>query len=234
MIARVLAVAIAAGLIAGLFASLIQSYKVFPLIQQAETYEVAAAEGDHQVAAADGHDHAATDGHHDGTAWAPGDGLERAAYTWLANSLTGVAFGLLLVAGFLLCRRDIDWRKGVLWGLGGFAAFALAPAVVLPPEAPGAVAASVPLRQGLWALIAVATAGGLALVVFAKPWALRLLGFVLILAPLAISTPHGEGVGNLPPELSAQFVTASLGAAALFWVTLGGLSGHFYRRFLGQ
>jgi cobalt transporter subunit CbtA len=160
--------------------------------------------------------------------------LERAAYTWLANSLTGVAFGLLLVAGFLLCRRDIDWRKGVLWGLGGFAAFALAPAVVLPPEAPGAVAASIPLRQGLWALIAVATAGGLALVVFAKPWGLRLLGLVLILAPLAISTPHGEGIGNLPPELSAQFVTASLGAAALFWVTLGGLSGHFYRRFLGQ
>jgi cobalt transporter subunit CbtA len=218
MIARVLAVAIAAGLIAGLFASLIQSYKVFPLIQQAETYEVAAAEGDHQGAAA----------------WAPSDGLERTAYSWLTNSLTGVAYGLLLVAGFLLCRRDIDWRKGVLWGLGGFAAFALAPAVVLPPEAPGAVAASVPLRQGLWALIAVATAGGLALVVFAKPWALRLLGLVLILAPLAISTPHGEGVGNVPPELSAQFVTASLGAAALFWVTLGGLSGHFYRRFLGQ
>ena len=218
MIARVLAVAIAAGLIAGLFASLIQSYKVFPLIQQAETYEVAAAEGDHQGAAA----------------WGPGDGLERTAYSWLTNSLTGVAYGLLLVAGFLLCRRDIDWRKGVLWGLGGFAAFALAPAVVLPPEAPGAVAASIPLRQGLWALIAVATAGGLALVAFAKPWALRLLGLVLILAPLAISTPHGEGVGNVPPELSAQFVTASLGAAALFWVILGGLSGHFYRRFLGQ
>lgn len=218
MIARVLAVAIAAGLIAGLFASLIQSYKVFPLIQQAETYEVAAAEGDPQGAAA----------------WGPSDGLERTAYSWLANSLTGVAYGLLLVAGFLLCRRDIDWRKGVLWGLGGFAAFALAPAVVLPPEAPGAVAASMPLRQGLWALIAVATAGGLALVVFAKPWGLRLLGLVLILAPLAISTPHGEGIGNVPPELSAQFVTASLGAAALFWVTLGGLSGHFYRRFLGQ
>ena len=218
MIARVLAVAIAAGLIAGLFASLIQSYKVFPLIQQAETYEVAAAEGDHQGAAA----------------WAPSDGLERTAYSWLTNSLTGVAYGLLLVAGFLLCRRDIDWRKGVLWGLGGFAAFALAPAVVLPPEAPGAVAASVPLRQGLWALIAVTTAGGLALVAFAKPWGLRLLGLVLILAPLAISTPHGEGIGNLPPELSAQFVTASLGAAALFWVILGGLSGHFYRRFLGQ
>ena len=218
MIARVLAVAIAAGLIAGLFASLIQSYKVFPLIQQAETYEVAAAEGDHQGAAA----------------WAPSDGLERTAYSWLTNSLTGVAYGLLLVAGFRLCRRDIDWRKGVLWGLGGFAAFALAPAVVLPPEAPGAVAASIPLRQGLWALIAVATAGGLALVAFAKPWALRLLGLVLILAPLAISTPHGEGVGNVPPELSAQFVTASLGAAALFWVILGGLSGHFYRRFLGQ
>jgi cobalt transporter subunit CbtA len=234
MIARVLAVAIAAGLIAGLFASLIQSYKVFPLIQQAETYEVAAAEGGHQDAGAGDQDHAAADGHHDGTAWGPSDGFERAAYTWLANSLTGVAYGLLLVAGFLLCRRDIDWRKGVLWGLGGFAAFALAPAVVLPPEVPGAAAAAVPLRQGLWALVAVATAGGLALVVFAKPWALRLLGLALILAPLAISTPHGEGVGTVPPELSAQFVTASLGAAALFWVALGGLSGHFYRRFLGQ
>jgi len=226
MIARVLAVAIAAGLIAGIFASLIQSYKIVPLIHQAETYEVAAEEGDH--------DHGAADGHHDGAAWAPDDGLERVLFTGLANCLTGIAYGLLLVAGFLLCRREIDWRKGILWGLGGFAAFALAPAVVLPPEVPGVAAAPVPLRQGLWALIAVATATGLAMVVFAKAWALRLLGLALILGPLAISTPHGDGMGSVPPELSAQFVATSLAAAALFWIALGGLSGHFYRRFLGQ
>ena len=64
--------------------------------------------------------------------------------------------------------------------------------------------------------------------VFAKGWLLRVVGLALILAPLAISTPHGEGVGTVPPELSAQFVAASLGAAALFWVALGALSGlHF-------
>ena len=109
---------------------------------------------DHGEAAAHdhgSHDHGAADGHHDGTAWAPEDGLERIFFTVIANCLTGVAFGCCWWPAFALYRRDMDWRKGVLWGLGGFAAFALAPAVVLPPEVPGAAAAAVPLRQGLWA-----------------------------------------------------------------------------------
>jgi cobalt transporter subunit CbtA len=246
MIARVLAVAIAAGLIAGLFASLVQSYKVTPLIYQAETFEsagghdhgaAASAAADHGAGHSHGDGHGAShggDGGHDAGGWAPSDGLERILFTVLANCLTGIAFALLLVAGFVLWGGEVDWRKGLLWGLGGFAAFALAPAMVLPPEVPGAVAAGVSLRQGLWVLIALLTAAGLALAVFAKGWPLRAVGLVMILAPLAISTPEGDGVGEVPPELSAQFVAASLGAAALFWVALGSVSGHFYRRFLGS
>lgn len=233
MIARVLAVAIAAGLIAGLFASLVQAYKVTPLIFQAETYEGA---GDHSATA--GHSHGEHNhGEHDhggDGAWAPEDGLERISFTILANCLVGVGFSLLLVAGFVLSGREVDWRKGVLWGLGGFAAFALAPAVVLPPEVPGSVAAAVSVRQGLWLLIAVLTATGLAIVFFSNNWLLRTIGMAVLLAPLVIATPEGDGVGSVPPELSAQFVAASLGAAALFWVALGGVSGHFYRRFVGS
>lgn len=230
MIARVLAVAIAAGLIAGLFASLVQGYKVTPLIYQAEVYEGTGSSHDHTAAADQNHGDEADES----VAWAPEDGLERILFTTLANCLAGVAFGLLLVAGFVLCGREIDWRKGILWGLGGFAAFALAPAVVLPPEVPGAVAAGVSLRQGLWVLIALLTASGLALAVFSKGWPARVIGVAVVLAPLAISTPEGQGIGSVPPELSAQFVAASLGAAALFWVALGGVSGHFYRRFVGS
>ena len=86
----------------------------------------------------------------------------------------------------------------------------------------------------LWFLIAALTASGLALAVFSKSWLPRAIAVVMILAHLAITTPEGDGIGGVPPELSAQFVAASLGAAALFWVALGGISGHFYRRFVGN
>ena len=37
--------------------------------------------------------------------------------------------------------------------------------------------------------------------------------------------------GPVPPELSAQFVAASLVTTAVFWTILGWLSGTLYRRF---
>ena len=245
MIARLLTVAVIGGLVAGLFVSLAQMYKVTPLIHKAETYESTGAPG--AGTTGDGHSHghdqdqetgdSATTGqphdHDHGGAWAPADGVERITFTVLTNVLTSIGFGLLLVAGFALSGREINAQNGLLWGLGGFAAFALAPAAILPPEMPGAAAADLTTRQILWVSVAAVTAAGLALAAFAKSMPLRAVGIALVVVPLLFSPPHGEGAGLVPPELAAEFVAASLAVAALFWAFLGSLSGALYRRFMG-
>ena len=200
MIGRVLIAALLAGLVAGLAAAVVQLHKVTPLILEAETYEVAGGGGHSH--GEETHDDGT--GAHDHVAWAPEDGFERSAFTILANVLIGVGWALLLVGGFVLSRRRIDWRGGLLWGLAGFAAFALLPAIVLPPEVPGAVAAPVAIRQALWLGVALSGAVGLACLIFAKTVAVRVLGAVLVVAPLFIGTPHGEGHGARPAGVDLQ------------------------------
>ena len=225
MLRRILWTALAAGLVAGVFVSLAQQVEVVPLILEAETYEAGAADH-HEAATGTGGEH-----EHDGGAWAPSDGLERVLFTFLANLLTAIGFALLLGAGFALYGGPVDARRGALWGLAGFAAFALAPAIGLAPELPGSVAAEVGARQVWWLGTAVATAGGIALIVFARAKWLKALGVVLIAVPHLIGAPAPEGHGGTaPPELAAEFAIASLVIAALFWAVLGTASGYFYRR----
>lgn len=227
MIRRVLLSALLAGLLAGAFVTVAQMVRVTPLILQAEHYENAGA--------ATSHDHAH---HHAGAgepeAWAPEDGVERTLFTLLANVLTGIGFGLLLTAAFVLRGRGADLRSGALWGLGGFAVFSLAPALGLPPELPGTEAAALGARQTWWLAAVVATGLGLAAVVFASRTVLKALGAGLVLLPHLIGAPHPEAVGgSVPPELAAQFAVASIATAALFWIVLGGASGHFFKRLGG-
>ena len=146
------------------------------------------------------------------------------------TSLTAVGFAFLLVGAFVVSRAKVDLRKGIIWGLGGFASFALAPASLLPPEVPGAAAAALELRQAIWFGVALSTAAGLALFAFANHLALRSLGAALIVLPLLFEAPHGAGAGTVPPELAAQFVAMSLTSAAVFWVLLGAISGYLYDR----
>ena len=223
MIGRVLIVGLLAGVLAGVIVSLFQMQRVAPLILEAETYEFAGdtASGDTAVVPSA-----------DDEAWGPAEGLERTAFTWLANILVGVGYGLVLVAGFVLSRRRIDWRQGLLWGLAGFAAFALMPGLVLPPEVPGAAAAALELRQVIWVATALATALGIALFAFGKNWPMRLAGVVLFVGPTLFGAPHGEGQGLVPPELAAEFVAVSFGAAVIFWLALGGISGYLYKRMM--
>ena len=53
----------------------------------------------------------------------------------------------------------------------------------------------------------------------------------MLILPHVIGAPaplqRGE---NVPVELAAQFVVASIGTAAAFWLLLGGISGWVYRR----
>ncbi len=229
---RIFVVAIVAGIVAGGFVTIVQAVKIWPLIAAAEVYEkageAATVSGEHA-----GHDHgtasaAASD-------WEPADGPERILLTLLANLLVAVGFGLLLSAGFAL--RDAyggtpaNVASGVCWGMAGFAAFQLAPAFGLPPEPPGAVAAELLARQSWWAATALATASGIALIVFVERKVWKLVGIAAAAVPHIVGAPLPEHAGgSAPPELAAQFVAVSLVTAALFWLVLGGFGGWLYGR----
>ncbi len=229
MITRLLLAAIAAGLIAGALISVVQVVKVTPLILAAEAYEAPAGDMPAHThsqgeSAGDGH-------HHDSAAWAPEDGFERLAFTVLTNIVTGAGFGLMLAAGIAFRGLRTTWREGVIWGIGGYFAFSLLPALGLPPELPGMAAGDLSARQTWWLSAASASAVGLALIAFAPSWALRALGLLILAIPHAIGAPHPHDfAGAVPAEMAAQFVTASLVSAALFWAVLGALTGHFVGR----
>jgi cobalt transporter subunit CbtA len=237
LLRRILTAGLLAGLVAGLAFTVVQQLKVEPLILAAEVYEnaEAAPAHSHDGAVAE-HDHAAAAHAHDAEAWSPEDGIERIAYTVAANILAGVGYGCILVAGMVFAGRQLDWRRGLLWGLAGFAAFAFAPALGLPPELPGMAAADLAGRQLWWIATALATLAGLGLLVFA-PVKFRIAavaaGVALILLPHLIGAPaHPAESGALPAELAARFAVASLIAQAAFWAALSAVAGHLLGRTL--
>jgi cobalt transporter subunit CbtA len=238
MLRQILASAVIAGALAGILVSGLQAIRVVPLILEAETYEslemateIATALHSHDTSVP-GHDHG---GSIDETGiWAPEEGLERIFYTALSNILTATAFALLLTACYALVGH-VDWRRGMLWGLAGFAVFHLAPSLGLPPEVPGSTAAPLYDRQAWWFGTVVATAGGLALLVFYCEGVAKVLGVVLLALPHLIGAPQLEIHGDLaPPELTSQFVVAALVTAGIFWAFLGAVSGFLFHRMEGR
>ncbi|MBD8685633.1 MULTISPECIES: CbtA family protein [unclassified Rhizobium] len=222
--------AVLVGLIAGLAVSAMQAIGTTPLILQAETFESRGAE----VAHAHTHEAGApADHHHDPEAWAPADGFERNAYTIAANVLTAIGYALVLTALISLRNSAGGWREGLLWGLAGFAAVMLAPAIGLPPELPGSPAAELGARQMWWVATVAATAGGLALLAFkrAEAWAV-ILALVLMAAPHIIGAPlPPAGEHALAPlPLERRFVVLATVTSFVFWIILGTLSGHLLKR----
>jgi len=228
MIARILLVAIAAGVIAGAFVTAAQSFKVIPLIYQAEAYENKAPAHTHDGTEPKNHSHEQS------AQWAPQDGFERVAFTLLSNVLTGVGFGFLLTSAIVVAGIGISWTTGILWGMGGFLAFTFFPAIGLPPEMPGMVAAGIVERQIWWAATVVCALIGLALLAFGKNLPLKILGVVIIAIPQVVGAPHVNLAGvssSVPAELAAQYVVATLLTTALFWLVLGASVGGLLHRF---
>jgi len=242
MLQRILLSAIGAGFCAGLLIAAVQHFTTTPLIVAAEAYEGSDGEPDHPadaslapsfappayVAIALSSEAATTDA---SEPWAPADGLERATVTSLATVLTGIGFALMLVAAMVLRGGPIDGRAGLLWGIAGFAAFGLAPALGLPPELPGSAAAELLDRQVWWIATAAATAGGMWLMCFGGNWGGRAGGVALIVLPHLIGAPHPhEFSSTVPAELSGHFAAASLVVNAVFWSLLGWGAGTLYQR----
>ena len=240
---RIVLYAFLVGALSGIVLTGIQMFQVVPIIQSAERFEgepAAAPAGDKAGQPAQAHDHAAHDhgGHeHDANAWAPADGAERTGFTLLSNMLSATGLALLVLAAMVASVRlnaanKLDWRHGVLWGAAGYAAFFVAPAIGLPPEIPGAAAASLESRQFWWILTVVCTAAGLAGAAFGKsPW--RWAALLLILVPHLIGAPHPdtEMFAGQPPdaaaeltELARQFIGATAIANGALWLALGLIS----------
>ena len=206
--------AICAGIAAGLLASALQFSFVIPVLLEGELYETGARV------------HFGTDGSPQSDRGAP-----TLAGDWLRHSMT-VAFNIVTYTGYgLLLSAMISFatfkgitttaRQGLIWGLCGYIAVQLAPAISLPPELPGTIAAEVGQRQLWWISTILASAAGLGLIAFGHSY-LPLAGVVLMAIPHLLGAPHLDTFfGVAPPELAAEFATLSLGAAAAGWVLLG-------------
>ena len=222
MFGRIVLTALAGGAIAGVFVWGAHMVKTTPLILHAEVYEDAAPAHARGAASA-----AATEDE----SWAPADGMERGAYTFLTDMLSSIGFAFMLTGAMALAGRAVDWQRGIVWGLCGFAAFYLSPAFGLPPELPGMGGADLHHRQLWWLATAMSAAGGLALIFLAGPRAAKIAGGVLILIPHVVGAPgHEIASGPLPAELASQFAVATLVITGLFWTLLGASTGYFYRR----
>jgi len=212
----------------------------------AHAYEVHEHTHEHEHA----HEH-----HHTETAWAPDDGRQRTLATAASNLTMAVGFALMLVALFRWRQPTHRW-SGLGWGAAGFAVFFIAPALGLPPELPGTAAAELGARQEWWLGTASATAIALTLLLWRKEkertkeartdvgrshverqnvrrptWLLKIIGAALLIAPHVIGAPQPAAHNALAPQvLQQQFVLASAGTNALFWVALGTLAVWFYRR----
>ena len=237
-----LTVALLAGIGAGVVNWGVHMFGTTPLILDAEVYEKAGAAEEPAVAATAGteatahtHEAGTAEHEHDAEAWAPADGWERNLYTLGADVVTGVGFAFLLTAAIVIFGKGADWRRGLLWGLAGFACFTLAPSFGLPPELPGTEAAPLLERQLWWIGTAVATGAGL----FAAARLRNVVGYaiavVLIAAPHVIGAPQPETPGGLAPEeLEHKFILVAIATSLVFWLVLGVLTGAFFKRYANE
>jgi cobalt transporter subunit CbtA len=220
MFRRVFLAAILAGLAAGIIGSVVQELRVTPFILAAEVFEQQAQ----------GHDHAgqATAGPE---AWAPADGIERTAYTVLANVIVAIALSLALAGASLLLNRPVTLANGAIWGLCGFLAFSLAPAAGLPPELPGIPSGDLWDRQIWWWFTVAMTAAGLVIAGSRKASVFWPLSLALIALPHVIGAPVApEESSNVPAHLASAFAANALASAAVFWICLGLAQGFINER----
>ena len=246
MFQRMLACALFAGVAAGLIAAVLHFAFVQKIILLGEQYETGAlthftsgsSVDDLAAVAQSGHDHGAETAVADETQphehAAPASDLQRNGLTALFMVLVYTSYAMLLVAGFGFADSmgaKIGATQGLLWGLGGFVAFQLAPAIGLAPELPGTIAAELGARQIWWWGTALATATGFASLAYGpKPWG-AVAALALIAAPHIIGAPQPEAFfGVAPPEVAALFAARVLATGMAVWAALGWIAGRLWER----
>lgn len=243
MVKRMMASAVFAGVAAGLLAALLHFAFVQKYILLGEQYE--SGEAVHfsgvaggAAAGADDHEHLAGSSHdHTHQPAAPGEDdqanpLKRNSLTVLFAALVYAGYGMLIVSGFALAEhfgKKVSVRDGIFWGVAGYAAFQLMPAMGLAPELPGTMAADLAARQVWWLGTAAATATALALIAYGRGLVALAVAVVLLGLPHLIGAPELEGfTGVAPPEVAASFAARALGVGLIAWTFLGWLAARFW------
>jgi cobalt transporter subunit CbtA len=232
MIQRLLTSAVGAGVAAWLLAALLHFAFVQDYILLGEAYETGTAV--HFGGAGAGHDHGEGAQAHDHDHGDPASAGTRNFWTVVFYGLVYIGYAMVLVAGFGLAAaygKVITATEGLVWGIGGFAAFQLAPAMGLAPELPGTPGADLTDRQVWWWGTALATGLGLAALAYGRGIAAVALGVTLLAAPHVIGAPGVEGFdGVAPPEVAAAFAARVLGVALVVWALMGWVAGYLWSR----
>ncbi len=216
--------AAAGGLVGGLLVAAFQLTVATPLIVEAEVFEAIDAAAHHLVPSESG-PVVATSTHGQATA-----GFPRQMMTTFATVVYATGACLILLAMMVFAGRSIEPRSALNWGLAGFVAVALAPALGLPPELPGMPAADVVDRQIWWFATVAATAAGLWAVLSGRPaWIAG--GLVLVVLPHLVGAPQPESHDSaVPAALAAHFVAASFVSSLIFWTAAPVSAGYAFRR----
>jgi cobalt transporter subunit CbtA len=238
--------ALIVGIISGVVYGLFQQLAVNPIIYAAEVFEVSETPPPTTTESTstptiiptttDGHSH---DSDHSHEAWGPEDGLQRIASTLGSNILISMSFSMIMIAAMAIhnqksSKPPVDWKSGILWGLGALLAVYVSPALLgIHPEVPGTLGASLPDRQIWWITCCIATLLGLAFVYYATKW-LKLGGLALIIAPHIIGAPgpSSHSYANTDPaaiaaldQLTREFIMMTSIGMLIFFTLLGALSG---------
>ena len=212
----------------GLVFSAWQQWQLDPLLRAAEEYELPVAGGEAHTHA--GHEH--------------GPAIPVPVTTVLANGLVWSVFALFLLTLMTLHtytgRPPPKPSHGILWGLALLACISIAPWLAgLPPEIPGVERSPVAERQLWWGFSALATAGGIALLYYAKH-PLRWGGLILIALPhlLPFRPAPGQFINPDPEaqailtDIATQFALMSGLGMLLFCLALGPACAWLTRRHL--
>jgi cobalt transporter subunit CbtA len=235
MLQRILTCALLSGLATGILMTALHAVLTVPLILHAELYEDAArtkpaASNVKEPVQSTGHVHqpVGQEAHADHSTL---KGMQRFALTLLSTIVSTIGFALMLTAVAVVAYGEINILSGFGFGLAGFAATGLATSLGLAPELPGSAAADLIMRQGWWIATAVATAAGLAVIIFSDRPVFKLFGLVLIIGPHVFGAPGFETASSrVPAELSALFAARSLVLQGVMWVVLGLMSGWIWQR----
>ncbi|RDJ02708.1 CbtA family protein [Rhizobium grahamii] len=205
---RLFFLALLAGVVGGVIASTLNIAINVPSIMEAEAFEHAA---EHQTAADQApHKHEQV------------SVLGRNLITFAAMVLAFVGYAFLVSVVAEVSGGLRTWGSGLFWGMGGFLAFNLVPAIGLPPELPGMPAADLGQRQLWWLCCACCTAGALLLAATVRKTAAYFASLVLLAAPFLYGAPTADGVATLvPEELQRHFVLGALAAGLVAWVAMG-------------
>lgn len=209
--------ALLAGAISGVIATVAHHIWTVPLIEKAETYPPPmGAEPSPQ-------------------GWEPANGFQRTASTAVADIVTAIASALLLLAAYVIRGHEMNWVRGLHWGLGAFAALTLWPNLGLPPYLPGQAMAQHLDRQIWWSVTAIMAVAGLLLLLYARKILPVLGGLLLLALPQMYGAPLPQSWNSsIPESLAHQFLVASELINLVFWLTVGSLTGFFYERFVLQ